>query len=109
MQDTPLVILNGWKEIANYVSRGVRTVQRWERFGLPVHRPAGQERTAVFALGHELDQWLLSRPTLAGMDDDELIVRRLESLRAEVQRLEMQLASRRGLLDGASDGVGVTQ
>jgi hypothetical protein len=30
--------LNGWKEIAAYVGKGVRTVQRWEKaHGLPVH------------------------------------------------------------------------
>ena len=35
-------VLNSWKEIASYLGRSVRTVQRWEReFGLPVHRPAG--------------------------------------------------------------------
>src|SRR4051812_44515354 len=32
-------VLQSWKEIAHYVNRGVRTVQRWEAlFGLPVHR-----------------------------------------------------------------------
>ena len=32
--------LNTWKEIATYMGRGVRTVQRWEReLGLPVRRP----------------------------------------------------------------------
>jgi hypothetical protein len=31
--------LNGWKEIAAYLGRSVRTVQRWEKdFGLPVRR-----------------------------------------------------------------------
>ena len=38
-------ILNSWKEIANYLGRGVRTVQRWERdLRLPVHRPKGKDR-----------------------------------------------------------------
>ena len=33
--------LDSWKEIAAYLGRGVRTVQRWEREeGLPVHRLA---------------------------------------------------------------------
>jgi hypothetical protein len=31
--------LDSWKEIASYLGRGVRTVQRWEcEEGLPVHR-----------------------------------------------------------------------
>ena len=31
--------LDSWKEIASYLGRGIRTVQRWEREeGLPVHR-----------------------------------------------------------------------
>ena len=56
-------ILNSWKEIAGYLGRGVRTVQRWEaQLGLPVHRPAGKEHSAVLAFSSELDQWLDSRP-----------------------------------------------
>jgi len=56
-------ILNSWKEIAGYLGRGVRTVQRWEaQLGLPVHRPAGKDHSAVLAFSSELDQWLDSRP-----------------------------------------------
>ena len=57
-------ILNSWKEIASYMGRGVRTVQRYEQaYGLPVRRPAGRDRTAVMALSEELDRWLSSSPT----------------------------------------------
>jgi hypothetical protein len=50
--------LSSWKEIANYLRRGVRTVQRWEQqYRLPVHRPAGKDRSAVFALASEIDYW----------------------------------------------------
>ncbi len=60
-------ILNSWKEIANYLGRGVRTVQRWEaQLGLPVHRPAGKDHSAVLAFSSELDQWLDSRPVRFG-------------------------------------------
>ncbi|MBZ5567485.1 MAG: hypothetical protein LAN64_06500 [Acidobacteriia bacterium] len=56
-------ILNSWKEIANYLGRGVRTVQRWERdLGLPVHRPKGKDRSAVLAFPYELQAWLHSTP-----------------------------------------------
>jgi phage terminase Nu1 subunit (DNA packaging protein) len=39
--------LNGWKEIANYLGRGVRTVQRWEEMGMPVRRPSKSSRSSV--------------------------------------------------------------
>src|SRR5947209_20255625 len=52
-------VLNSWKEVATYMGRGVRTVQRWEQeLGLPVRRPRGKSRSAVIALKAELDQWL---------------------------------------------------
>jgi PAS domain-containing protein len=56
-----LATLNSWKEIADYLGRSVRTVQRWEaRYGLPVRHRAGK-RTSVFALEAELDSWLQTR------------------------------------------------
>ena len=55
--------LSSWKEIAQYFSRGVRTVQRWEaELGMPVRRPHGGSRTAVMAIREELDTWMASRP-----------------------------------------------
>ena len=56
--------LVGWKQIANYLGKGVRTVQRYERaLGLPVHRPAGKSAAAVFANKRELDHWITTGPT----------------------------------------------
>ena len=56
-----LTTLNSWKEIAEFLGRSVRTVQRWEaRFGLPVRHRAGK-RTSVFAIQSELDSWLRTR------------------------------------------------
>lgn len=56
-------VLNSWKEIAAYLGRGVRTVQRWEHeLNLPVRRPRGKERSAVIALKSDLDQWLQKVP-----------------------------------------------
>ena len=53
--------LDSWKEIARYLDRDVRSVQRWERErGLPIHRMPGQKGT-VFAYESELDSWLHSR------------------------------------------------
>lgn len=51
--------LNSWKEIAVYLDRGVRTVQRWEQeLGLPVHRISKNDRGPVFAYRQEIDRWL---------------------------------------------------
>jgi hypothetical protein len=55
-------ILNGWKEISEYIQRGVRTAQRWEALlGMPVHRPALKDRSAVVAFSDELDGWISRR------------------------------------------------
>jgi hypothetical protein len=55
--------LSGWKEIANYLGKGVRTVQRYEReLGLPVRRPAGKATGSVVATKAELDGWVAASP-----------------------------------------------
>lgn len=55
--------LQGWKEIAAYLKRGVRTAQRWEQTaGLPVRRPRPGERSPVFAFPEELEAWMKSFP-----------------------------------------------
>jgi predicted nuclease with TOPRIM domain len=83
--------LQSWKEIARYLNRGVRTVQRWEHFGLPVHRPAGHDRSAVFALKQEVDAWLVrsgtshAKETITGLEEE------VSQLRAECARLKARL------------------
>jgi len=53
--------LTGWKEIAGYLNRGVRTAQRWEReFGLPVRRIGRDRSESVFAFTAEVNAWLTS-------------------------------------------------
>ena len=52
-------MLNSWKEIAIYLDRGVRTVQRWEReLGLPIHRIGKGRRSPVYATIPELKFWI---------------------------------------------------
>ena len=59
----PSQFLSGWKEIANYLGKGVRTVQRYERhMGLPVRRPAGKPWGSVVATRAELDAWVEASP-----------------------------------------------
>jgi hypothetical protein len=59
-RDPPGELLMGWKEIADYLHRSVRTVQRWERrTDLPVRNFAGDRVGSVFALIPEVNEWLL--------------------------------------------------
>jgi hypothetical protein len=81
------VVLGSWKEIANYLGKGVRTVQRWERCnGLPVHRPSGTRKGVVLAFPPELDSW--ARGNLG--DDDRtgnrVVVARNTALSLELIR-----------------------
>jgi serine/threonine-protein kinase len=66
--------LDSWKEIAAYFSRGVTTVQRWEREeSLPVYRHQHDALGSVYAFKHELEAWRLKRtlhqPRNDGNDD----------------------------------------
>jgi hypothetical protein len=59
---------DSWKEIATFLRRGVRTVQRWERTeGLPVHRHQHMKRGSVYALESELATWLRARQLKFGL------------------------------------------
>jgi hypothetical protein len=50
--------LESWKDIANYLKRGVTTVQRWEKQeGLPVHRHHHEKLGTVYAFKPEIDAW----------------------------------------------------
>ncbi len=61
--------LNSWKEIATYLGRGVRTVQRWERsLALPVHRIGDRSRGPVFSFQHELNMWMRTHAAAASPD-----------------------------------------
>jgi hypothetical protein len=108
--------LTSWKEIAQYLGKGVRTVQRWERMlALPVRRPVGKDRGIVVAYTEELDAWLSSTMACRACDPrfevDELraLVSDLRAdnalLRSELQRLlgnEQPEPQHRGNGDGSS-------
>lgn len=56
--------LDSWKEIAAYLGRGVRTVQRWEREEqLPIRRLPHAKRGSVYANREEVARWWESRQT----------------------------------------------
>jgi TolB-like protein/Flp pilus assembly protein TadD len=57
-------VLDSWKEIAVYLKREVRTVQRWEKnLGLPIRRLSRDKQGAVFAYKSEIDAWWRERET----------------------------------------------
>lgn len=54
--------LDSWKEIASYLQRSVRTVQRWEQDEeLPVRRLQHRKQGSVYAFRPELDAWMRAR------------------------------------------------
>ncbi len=63
--------LDSWKEIAAYLKKEVRTVQRWEKsLGLPVRRLAQGKLGPVFAYKQELDSWW--RESQSSLDVEEV-------------------------------------
>src|SRR5438477_2589990 len=100
-------ILNSWKEIATYLDRGVRTVQRWENDGLPIRRVGTGKRTAVFAFTVEIDKWLQKHATAAPPDhikasqsdsrkllvESELLLKRLQRSGANFLFLDLDVAT----------------
>jgi len=100
-QPKPIIrseIMSGWKEIANYLGKGIRTMQRYEReLGLPVHRPRGKPVGSVMATKAELQAWIEARPIRQGFrlaqprDLSDLFDRLSQNI-AEGRRLRQQSA-----------------
>lgn len=66
------VTLTGWKDIATYMGRSVRSVQRYEReLGLPVRRIRTRDGQSVYALQAEIDEWRLKVDLSAGGIPDD--------------------------------------
>ena len=56
-------VFSWWKDVANYLGKSVRTVQRYEReLGLPIRRPTPKATVAVIATKAELDAWISASP-----------------------------------------------
>ena len=50
--------LDSWKEIASYLRRSIRCVQRWEKKeGMPIFRHRHARGATVYAYRQELDDW----------------------------------------------------
>lgn len=85
-------VLTSWKEIGQYLGKGVRTVQRWEReSALPVRRPTSASRRAVLAFPEELDRWTRTRMKGPGASLVETLSRDLAALREETAELRYRV------------------
>jgi hypothetical protein len=98
--------LTCWKDIANHLGKGIRTVQRYEReAGLPVHRPNSRNQGIVFAWPDELDAWV-SRQSPQPIDGPTKVLQlenEIARLKAENEFLRHEMRHR--ALDGL-DGDG---
>jgi TolB-like protein/Tfp pilus assembly protein PilF len=56
-QGSALESLGSWKEIAAYLKRDERTVRRWEKDGLPIHRHMHRKKASIYAFRSEIDEW----------------------------------------------------
>ena len=100
-----LGIFSGWKEIANYFGKGVRTVQRYEReLGLPIHRPNGKSAGSVIATKKELDDWLHASPSGVGSMRKKWPAERTNELGAQFLQIDSEIAlTFSGIALGASN------
>ena len=102
-------ILSSWKEIAQHLGKGIRTVQRWEgQLGLPVHRPSGSTKGIVLAYPTELDAWAKHRDIKSRANSGGLARRNWElvcQLRSQVASLRRAIeVARERLLSTTPDG-----
>lgn len=74
--------------IATHLNQGVRTVQRWEILGLPVHRMGKGRRAPVTACAEELDAWQSAAP--------RRLLEEIEDLKKQVTVLQAEVRSLRG-------------
>jgi hypothetical protein len=79
--------LSGWKQISTHLNQGVRTVQRWEALGLPVHRMGKGKRAPVIAFAEELDEWERTAPRRL-LDELLELKNKVATLKGEVRSLK---------------------
>lgn len=97
-------VLSGWKDIANYLGKGVRTVQRYEReLGLPIRRPNGKWLGSVIASSEELDAWVNGcparhSPALRRKIPDVEALKTFQTIVAQQRQLREELEATRKLL-----------
>jgi phage terminase Nu1 subunit (DNA packaging protein) len=93
-------VLDSWKEIAAFLRRGVRTVQRWETTeGLPVRRHGHMKRGSVYAMRSEVALWIRTRQFGTNAQNNGKNLRGCDQLRGHIAQqralmgeLRLQLA-----------------
>jgi hypothetical protein len=106
-------VLTSWKDIAQYVGKGVRTVQRWEsEFGFPIRRIKPGRKSVVLAIPAEIDAWLQAQQfpdgQLDAVESERTAFLRtarelrseIRELRSENRQLQRQLALERARVSG---------
>lgn len=89
-------VFSSWKEIAAYLGKGIRTVQRWERQAeLPIRRPSNS-CNRILAFRSELNDWIVASNSKQPVKTKDEMIAQLESqlaqARAEIARLHLELA-----------------
>ena len=100
------MVLSGWKEVSDYLRCGVRTVQRWEKNALPVHRPVPGKRSHVIAYSEELDWWVRDhepRRAIAGLVT--VSIANAQKLRQQNRTIRAELRDRMQGLRSAMAGL----
>ena len=91
-------LLSCWKDIAAYLGKGVRTVQRWERdLDLPVRRTHGRgPKAGVMAMRSDIDAWLEARRASGDAHEskrNDRLLRSVDVLRSEFKDCHRDLAA----------------
>jgi hypothetical protein len=89
-------VLTCWNDIARYVTKGVRTVQRWERDGIPCAQTETGTKSSVLAIPKESDAWVESQHLSDGQvgpieTERTMLFKSLIALRSENRELRRQL------------------
>ncbi|MFP5227602.1 MAG: hypothetical protein ACLGXA_08210 [Acidobacteriota bacterium] len=93
-------VLTSWKDIATYMGKGVRTVQRWEQeAGLPVRRARSHDKKAVLAIPQEIDAWVAKRTGIGPSKEHDGAT----SPRELQARLDAQIVAARVLTKSAGE------
>ena len=98
-------MFSGWKQIARYLGKGVRSVQRYEReLGLPIHRLGGKSAGPVIATKAELDRWVKGNPVQPDSTPKSWPTERTNRTGAEFLQIDSEVAlTFCGIALGASD------
>lgn len=94
--------LTTWKEIAAFLGKGVRTVQRWEiTLGLPIIRPNGSQSNVVMARCGDLEDWVLKGRSRWRHEPGPWVQKDVEAkarLAEQVAQLRERMTTAEGLL-----------